>query len=72
MKLFWCNGFAEIYARSSMRCAKFGVVVMKVSMLHCEGQSAIGICALCYIQNVFGVMVLQRSMLDWRRGLNLP
>ena len=26
------------------------------------------ICALCYIQNVFGVMVFQRSMLNWRRG----
>ena len=27
-----------------------------------------GICVLCYIQNSFGVMVLQRSMLNWRRG----
>ena len=32
-----------------------------------------GICALCYICNVFGVMVLQRSMVNWKRGgVNLP
>ena len=38
------------------------------------GQSAMGICALRYIWNLFGVMVFQRSMLDWRRGrgFNLP
>ena len=33
-----------------------------------EGLSAIGICALCYRWNLFGVMVLHRSMLTWRRG----
>ena len=27
-----------------------------------------GICALCYILNLFGVLVFQRSMLHWRRG----
>ena len=42
-------------------------------MLHWRrgwGQSAIGICALCYIYiwNLFGVMVFQRSMLNWRMG----
>ena len=51
MKLIWCNGFAEIYAQLE----EWG-----------WGQSAMGICALCYICNLFGVMVLQRSMLDWR------
>ena len=35
--------------RSAIRCAKFGVVVFKVSTLNCRGQSAMGICALCYI-----------------------
>ena len=29
-------------------------------------QCPTGICALCYIWNVFGVMVLQRSILSWR------
>ena len=32
------------------------------------GQSAMGICALCCIWNLCGVLVVQRSMLDWRRG----
>ena len=35
-----------------MHCAisaKFGVVIFKASMLDCRGQSAMGICALCYI-----------------------
>ena len=31
------------------------------------GQSAMGICAFCYMWNLFGVVVLHRSMLDWRR-----
>ena len=30
------------------------------------GQSAIGICALCYIWNLFSAMVFQGSMLAWR------
>ena len=90
-----------------MRCAKFGVVVFKESMLDCRGsicheymcivlyiymkviwfngfpqiyaqldegwgQSAMGMCALCYIGNLFGVIFLQRSMLNWRRVVNLP
>ena len=33
------------------------------------GQSAMGICAFCYMCNLLGVMVLQRHMLDWRRGV---
>ena len=32
MKLIWCNGFADIYARSAMRCVKGGVAVLKASM----------------------------------------
>ena len=27
-----------------------------------------GICAFCYICNLFGVMVLQRSIVNWKRG----
>ena len=33
MKLIWCNGFEEIYARSAMRCATCGVAVLKAYML---------------------------------------
>ena len=32
------------------------------------GQSAIGICAFFHLLNLLGVMVLHRSMLNWRRG----
>ena len=50
--------------------AKFGVAVFKASVPNCGvgGSSAMGICALCYIWNLFGVMVFQTSMLNWRRG----
>ena len=27
-----------------------------------------GICAFFYIQNLFGVVVFPRSVVDWRRG----
>ena len=70
----WCNGFAEIYARSAMRCAKCSVAVLKASMLNLGGQSAIGICALFYIHRSairctkFGVVVFKASMLDSRGG----
>ena len=49
-----------------MTCAKFGVVVFKVSILDCwGGQSAMGICALFYIYRSakFGVAVFKASML---------
>ena len=32
-----------------MRCAKFGVVIFKASLLYLEGQSAMGIYALFYV-----------------------
>ena len=36
--------------RDAIRCANFGVAVFKASMLNCRGgQSAMGICVLCYI-----------------------
>ena len=33
------------------------------------GQSAMGVCAFCYIGNLFGVVVFHRSMLNWGVGL---
>ena len=52
-----------------MRCAKFGVAIFKASMLDCRGAICHGyISALCYIWNLCVVMVLHRSLLDWRRG----
>ena len=51
MKLIWCSGFPEIYAWLE----ELG-----------WGQSAMGICAYCYIWNLFGVVVLHTSMVNWR------
>ena len=33
-----------------------------------EFSLVIGICAFFYMSNLFGIVALQRSMLDWRRG----
>ena len=33
-------------------------------------QSAMGICAFFYMWNLISVVVFQRSMLDWRRGMS--
>ena len=53
-------------------------IVLYVKLIWCNylacsygqfgGKSVMGICALCYIWNLFGVMVVQRSMFEWRRG----
>ena len=58
MKLIWCNGFAEIYASLEEGVGSI-----------CHGY----MCIVLYM-NLFGVMVFQTSMLDWRRegGVNLP
>ena len=58
MKLLWCSGFAEIYA-----CLE-GVE----SVCHDD----FSICALYYICNCFDVVVLHRSIVNWRRGVNHP
>ena len=52
MKPIWCNGFPEIYARLE------------------EGVGSVyaGICAYIYMLNIVGVVVFQRSMVNWRRG----
>ena len=63
-----CPGYMcivlSIY-RSAIRCAKFGVAVLKTSMLNWGGQSAMSIYALFYIyrSSNFGVAVLKTSML---------
>ena len=46
-------------------------MVFHTSMVNWGGTSALCICAFCYMLNLFSVMVFNRSMLDWRRGVNL-
>ena len=61
--------------RSAIRCAKFGVVVFKASMLDWRrgwGQSAMGICALCYICQVWCNGVQGIYALLTGGGVNLP
>ena len=53
MKLLCCSGVTYIYCQ----------------LEEGWGQSAMGICAFCSIWNLFGVVVFQRSMLNWRRGV---
>ena len=59
VKLNWCSSFPEIYGWLEEEA---------------WSQSAMGICAFFSMWNLFGVVVFQRSMLDWRRGhgVSLP
>ena len=54
VKLIWCSGFPEIYAWLEEEA---------------WGQSAMGICAFFSMWNLFRVVVFQRSMIDWKRGM---
>ena len=72
----WCSGIQGIYAQ--------GGSIHYRSMLHhytspCQStigpcytiipqKSAQGICALCYMWNLCGVVVFHGSMVNWRRG----
>ena len=53
VKLIQCTGFSEIYAQ----------LVAKVGGSVCHGYK----CILLYMK-LFKVVVLQRSMLNWRKG----
>ena len=52
VKLIWCSSFPEIYAWLEEEA---------------WGQSAMGVCAFFSMWNLFGVVVFQRSMIDWKR-----
>ena len=51
MKLLQCSGFPEIYAQ----------------LEEGWGESAMDICAFCYIQNLCGELVMNRYMVHQRR-----
>ena len=54
MKLIWCNGFSQIYAQLAEGVGSI-----------CHGYMYI----VLYIYETYcGVMVFQRSVLNWRRG----
>ena len=70
VKLIQCSGLQQIYGQLE---EGQGQSVMK--LIWCSGlpeiyawlggQSALGICALFYMWNLVGVVVFQRSMVDW-------
>ena len=43
-------------------------MVFHTSLVIGGGTSALHICAFCYMLNLFGVVVLHRSMVNWRKG----
>ena len=55
-----------------MKCIQCSGVAYICGQLEEGGTSALGICTFIYMQNLFGVVVLHRSMVDYRRGVHLP
>ena len=81
VKLIWCSGVPEIYAQlGGYICHGYMCILLYVTLIWCTsvpeiyaslgGMSAMGICAFLYMWHRFGVVVFQRSMLDW--GADLP
>ena len=83
IKVIWCSGFPEIYAQleegMGSVCAwvyvHSSICETYLELLCCiflwwigGGTLDLGICAFCYILKLFGVVIFQRSMLNWRRG----
>ena len=66
LSLGWSIWHADMWILLYVRLIRCKSVAWMYAWL--EVLSAIGICALCYRWNLFGVMVLHRSMLTWRRG----
>ena len=67
-----------IYRDLPLAFDRFGVVVLKASMLNCKGgKVVIGICALFYIYisamscAKFGIVVFMASMLNWRGDIGI-
>ena len=54
VKIIWCSGFPEIYGGLELGGGS---------------ECTMGICAFFYMLKLFSVVVFQRSMLDWRRGV---
>ena len=73
-----CSGMQGIYAQLTEEsiCHRYICIVLYMKCIWCNGLPEIyawleeGVGSICHghIWNIFGVMVFQRSMLDWRRG----
>ena len=70
VKLMWYSGFhrSMIYVHSAI-CETYLVQwIFHTSMVDWRGYICPGICAFCYMLNLFGVVVFHRCMVNWRRG----
>ena len=75
MKLIWCNGFSEIYARLEEGvgsiCHGYMCILLYMKLIWCNGFPEIygqleegGMRSVC-----IGVVVIHRSIVDWRKGV---
>ena len=57
-------------------CPEYMCILLYVKLIRCSGipyiygqlEEGLGICAFCYMWDLFGVVVFHRSMVNWRRG----
>ena len=86
MIVIWCNGISEIYFQlewglhvsslyvHSAICDTFLVYQYSIDVLSIGvgGICILSICAFCYRCHLFGVMVFQRSIVNWSGGYMYP
>ena len=84
VKLIWCSGIPYIYGQLEEGGLGICALMLyhDPTYVQCSGipeiygwleegilgMSALSICAFCYMLNWFSVVVLHRSMVNWRRG----
>ena len=76
VKLNWCSGIPQIYGQledgslvyvHSAICEKYLVQWHSIDLWSIgECTCALGICAFCYMLNLFSVVVFHRTMVNWR------
>ena len=86
VKLIWCSGFPNIYAwleeGVGSVCHGYMCILLYMKLIWCSGFAeiygqleggtlALSIYAFCYMWNLFGVVVFQRSMVSWRGYIGL-
>ena len=83
VKLIWCSCVAWIHDQlMGGICHGYICILLYVKLIWCSGvawiydwltggPSALGICAFVYMWNLFGVVVLDGSMIDWW-GVHMP
>ena len=74
VKLLWCSGTTQII---TMWAPWYMCILLYVKLIWCSGTTQIygqlekgglGICAFFYMLNLISVVVLHKSLVNWRRG----